>query len=361
MSFLPYHSSLGLELVFLPRRPRSRWQEWRNKNQAEAACTAFNTALWKHSIVKAYAVIEGAKPQDLFWGKADIFRSVIMSSDLQPHDAWCLEINNAPIPVWRIVKEESPIMAMLEVIYETAAALDLYPYIEQMKKDGTIIQWPTGGGHLHIGLDFWDEGAQYLPKMYHLEKAICLDFCNYPFIRWLFVQWSDNLNSAIPVDLPTANLVTKQLRSRTINRDSVTEWAHARALLCHSIKQRMARTGKPQTPTYEFRFFDMPRNVKELVLQTRFLNHWIVYWKNRVDKLREYCGTIEEREARAEWNKDVKYKLTPNYLRQLKRDMPFAQKEIQKFFERIRLDPTPYLHTWFDRSYRTRMASGTAA
>lgn len=360
MSGLPPWSTLGLELVFLPRRPRSKWQEWRDKGEAQMVCDMFNSDLCSSSIISAYAAMEGVKPLDLFWGKADIFRSVALSADPQPHDSWCLEINNAPIPIRKVINEEPLIIAVLEAIYDIAAALDLHPHIQQTKKDGTVREWPTGGGHQHVSMDFWDEGAQYFPKMYHLERGLCLDFCNHPFIRWLFSQWSDNLNSAIPVTLPTAKLVTGQLRSRATTRLSATEWVHDQALLCHSIKQRTARTGKPLVASYEFRFFDMPRNVKELVLQTQFLAHWVGYWRKRVDEMGDYANTVGIHKVRARWDEDVKYTLTPGYLKRLKRDLPFARKEMEEFFWRIGLDPQPYFSTWFDRNYRKRMAFGKA-
>ena len=357
-----YPFCIGLELTWLPKKRGTKWQEFRDKEEAQKVAEEFNRFIRLDAHIGAAAVHYAIAPFKLFVAKADTFRSLITTRDVpNTHEAWCIEINSYPLPAadffdkYSYTKtsngktrlEETSLAAALESLYLIAKSLGLHPCVIRKTKDNTLLESPTGGGHLHVSTDFWLEGASYLASLYHFERAICLDFTNHPFIRWLFCQWMDDINSGTSVKYDLAKRIQKQSRPSCpkkirISQSAASYVAHDQALNCHSIKQRMSYVGKPIMPTYEFRFFDMPRSVKELQLQVKFLSKWVSYWTS-------IAG------ARKADSLGPDYTLTPAYYLRLTKDLDFAYKEISTWFNKIGLDFAEYKELCWDRAYVRRM------
>jgi len=316
--------SIGLELTFVPKCA-GKWQEFLSLEDAEFHAALLIKALgrtFKHA--KAFLRV-----------KADPFRVVGMN---QPHNAWCIEVNTKPFGSTSFITSDalSNTRCSLSVLFYCAAKLNLHPFISKKQRDGTIKEWPTGGGHIHVGLDFLAAQSVSTLALYHIERRMCLDYANYPFIRWLFAQWFDDTNSALPYTLCEIS----RLASKPINHNTVSD-AHEATLSCHSIRQRFFDNGKSVLPTYEFRFFDMPRNVDELKLQVRFLVKWFTYCYDQMAD-------------------DVRYSLTPAYFKRLSKDSKFARIECETFFHKIGLDFADYTELCWERAYLPRMLHGKA-
>ncbi len=141
---------------------------------------------------------------------------------------------------------------------------------------------------------------------------------------------------------------SKTDKTKEVLKPGAAAWyAHERALLCHSIKQRMAYTGKHTLPTYEFRFFDMPRSVGELNLQVTFVRRWIAYWVNKI-KIKSESKDLSASLGNA-------YTLTPSYYKALTKDLSFARYEIERWFRNIGLDFGLYEDLCWNRAYVQRM------
>ena len=345
--------SHGMELTFIPKRPHSKWQEWRNQQRAQQETDLFNATLWNTDALARLSLSEGLFPvEKLIWGKADIFRSKKLSSDKQPHDSWCLEVNNEPFKSNDIVTPGTAVYQALEWVFKVAKGQGLFPCVARKRKDGTLVEFPNGGGHQHVQIDFWEEGGSFLSKLYILERRLCLDFANNPWLRWFFAQWSDNLNSTIAIGLTDLSEISKATHNITKKqrkeweRNGLDSYIHDRGLLCHSIKQRIAYTGKPVRPTMEFRFLDMPRSVEELALHTQFISSWVGHHIDAVD----------------EWGKGdfpmTHFDLTPKRFNRLTKDMGFVKGEIWRFLGEIGLDAKPYLDAFWERGYERRFRFG---
>lgn len=377
--------SHGFELTFLPRRPRSRWQEWRSYEEAKRVTDQFNTLLWANDTVKLWAAIEGIPVERAIWGKADIFRTKQLDAKAQPHESWCLEVNNHPMNTKGILGEAyfrprtmsvTPVdgrrkkertsadiledlisqaaleEAVLKRVYSTAASLGLHPHVSTTKRDGTVVDYPNGGGHQHIQIDFWDEGSLFLPRLYVLENALCIDYANNPWIRWLFAHWADDLNSLVAVNLKHLGEINRA--SNGVSAEKRADWEdhglnahiHDVSLLCHSIKQRIAVTGKPCRPTLEFRFLDMPRTMEELQMHVRFISSWVNHHRERVDR---YLG-----------GERPQFTLTPKHYRRLTRDIGYAKDHVLSFMAKIGVDGQKVVDMFWERGYLRRMRYGKA-
>jgi len=340
--------SLGIELTFLPN-PRGKWKEWRDKDEADKVVAAFNAALAqpdpRRPIKIVLSQLTTVQPSSIklpFFAKTDPFR-LSWNHWNGGHDAWCIEINGDPFTAGELAYK-SILRDDLERVYRVARQLNLHPCVTHRRGD-TLTEYPTGGGHLHVGIDMWEDGADYLPSLFAFEQAICMDYTNHPFIRWLFAQWFDNHNSKLPINRRLRASLAKILAKRRASVKSVTAFVQNRALHCDSISQRFASYGdKARYPTYEFRFFDMPRDVDELALQGRFLDMWTAYH-------------AEHSRLRLTQNKKARYTLTEHRLRRLFKDLPYARSECKRFFEEIGLDFEKY-GVFFERNYTTRSRFG---
>lgn len=343
----------GLELTFIPKRPHSKWQEWTKLERARQETDLFNATLWNTDALACLSLVEDLTPANkLIWGKADIFRSQKLSPDKQPHDSWCLEVNNEPFKSNDVITPGTAVYQALEQVFKTARNQGLSPCVVRKRKDGTLVEFPNGGGHQHVQIDFWEESGSFLSKLYMLERRLCLDYANNPWIRWLFSQWSDNLNSNIAIsstdlaeiEKATRNITKKQRKGW--ERNGLDSYVHDRALLCHSIKQRIAYTGKPVRPTFEFRFFDAPRKIEELALHTQFISSWIGHHIEIIDEWDERFSAVHH------------FDLTPQRFDRLTKDMDFVKGEIGRFFGEIGLDAEPYLDAFWERGYERRFRFG---
>lgn len=289
---------IGLELTFIPNK-KSKWKEYRSKTEARVAAAQFNSLIG--SVFKSSSS-DGTVTSPPFHAKADPFRVKYSIDPPQPHNSWCIEIGSQPLELddWvsgktatsssasspselsssrranRAPRKPLSVGMSIQAIYFIAQSLNLYPHIEVVdRKTGKVTDYPTGGGHIHTNISgFFPYGENFLKKMAILEEMLCLDYANNPWIRWLFSQWSDNSNSQIA--LRRSDLVDMvRKKNRAITREQWNGATHSLALSCHAIRARFAATGKPVYPTYEWRFFDMPRNAEELRLQLAFLFAWL--------------------------------------------------------------------------------------
>lgn len=291
----PVTIPVGLELTFIPDK-RGKWKEYRVKREAEEVAARFNALLECIFTSKSLRQKGRVSTTSPFRAKADVFRSKHSVDPIQPHSSWCIEIASQPLEIddWvsSIATETSSsgragrasarkpnlseIDTSIAAVYLAAQALGLYPHIEATNsKTGKTTDYPTGGGHIHTSIaGFFPYGDSFLQKMSILEQMLCLDYANNPWIRWLFAQWSDDSNSQIAIR--RSDLVDMACKkNRIITPEQWKGAIHSITLSCHAIRARFAATGKPVYPTYEWRFFDMPRNPEELRLQLVFLFAWI--------------------------------------------------------------------------------------
>ncbi len=344
--------SVGLELTWLPKKFK-KWPEWLIEEEAKEAAKEFAKILDKDESIINLADNLGIEPATVFIPKSDWLRHPWAARPIpQPHSSWCVEVNNYPMRVTSF--PWFPVSDGLVRLYSIANSIGLTPYVEKWSKNKKIkTEYPTGGGHLHVSLDFWDEGASYLINLWYLERAICLDYANYPFIKWLFSQWFDDQNSQLAVPLKlTKEIEETKKNDKTIDHKDIVYVIHDKTLNCHSIKQRTADTGKKVYPTWEFRFFDMPRTAKELQLQVKFLEAWLDYRIKGINELNN--------EKKTNGLDQVKYTLNSKYFTKLAKDPSFAECEIFQFFSMIGLSfiKDGFKDAFFDRNYVTRMKFG---
>lgn len=329
--------SIGLELTFVPYLP-GRWKEYRKRQDAVKAARALNRAFAAHPAIVGLSRQMSLVVRNTIWAKADIFRGYG-----QDHRAWCIEIGNRPIDAGLMLSKYTSIYRDgFGAIFQCAKKLNLHPHIEERDKDGTLIDYPTGGGHIHVSIsDIWRSSANLLLDLYHLERALCIDYVNYPTLRWLFAQWFDDNNSEA--------VVCSDSWDMTSTRDPALT-AHKGALISAGIKQRFAQTGKSVYPTWELRFFDMPRDVNELLLQVTFVYHWFSYHKNRINMWAETGKPTP-----------LKPTMTPNLYKRLTTDSRFAKQYTALFFQRIGIPSKSVraiMETFWARGYGRRKRFG---
>jgi hypothetical protein len=346
-TFYPY--SIGLELTFLPRK-RGKWQEWRSLEEAQDVTRTFNRLLWEDDYVRALSLLLDKPAEHCVWGKADIFRAPEVFAD-QPHKAWCLEVNNAPVSAPELLGGTLP-----EVLYRIAASLGLHPKVQRRKRDGTLVDYPNGGGHQHFGLDLWTPSSSNLLMLYIMEKNLCIDYANRPFIRWLLSHWSDNTNSTVAIGPSMFAAIADSLREGKPPLDTASkdQLAHDRALNCNALEQRLSHSSKATLPTLEFRFLDMPSTPAHARLHTAFLCHWM-------DRHRVYAEQWADHDTHEKALKeDLHFTLTAAKYRRLTRDLPYARAQIEAFLEEIGLKPQIYLDAFWEECYVRRMKWGKA-
>lgn len=360
---------IGLELTWVPYRRGAQWQEFRSEAEALRVAKAFNERIAKDEHIRAATAHYETTPGGLFKAKVDPFRSPVFGHS---HWAFCIEVNSpgkispkAFLPVLPDLSRSIDASAELRAVqslYQIAPTLGLRPFVSSRSKRGVTREWPTGGGHIHLSTDMWSDGSDYLLRMFNLERGLCLDYANYPFIRWLWAQWFDDTNSELPFTEEKAAELDALIGRSESKRSRALTIAHDAVLQSHSIKQRMAYTGKGTYASYEFRFFDMPRSAEELSLQVQFLVSWLRSWGQMVDAVIDEEDPKRRVKADKAYLKRVRYKLTPEYMRRLREDLPFARVEVETFFrERLGLDYSQGFSdiTW-DRAYVKRALYGKA-
>lgn len=354
--------TLGFELTFLPRK-RGQWQEYRDEDEAKRAAETLNAAFAKDTLIlQAHSAECADERLPLFTAKADPFR--VLWSPGQPHRAWCIEIHNQPIRADAILRERSAVSLALEAVYKHCRRLGLHPHIERRERDGTVLDFPTGGGHIHAGLTgFWKSGPLYLAHLRLLETSLCLDLANTPLIRWMFSQWSDDSNSTTDINRAICAEAEVSRRRKRLSRLTMVDWVHDTVLGGSSFKQRFTAGYKMATMfTWELRFFDMPRTVAELRLQVGFVNAWFGKRVQQIDAISKERVSTKRCKLAATWVKEVmSYRLTVRYWDKVVRNEGFAKEEMAAFLRRLDLDPQPYMDTFWARSYGRRRQSGTFA
>lgn len=353
----PVTLNLGFELTFLPRPSKANpWPEWRSKEQARRIAAEFNRRLRRCSAIVALKSWDKWGSTTLpVWAKEDIFRSQKLSSTPQPHDAWCIEVNNIPMCSDYLFSDMGTTQKRaVEAVFTIAAALGLVPRYEErpLKSAQPIKEFPTGGSHIHVGLDIWFTGSRSLMNLWLLERYLCLDYANHPWLRWMFGQWLDDTNHA---DALTNDQLTEvpSLRRRKISDDAINDTIHEVTLGTHSIVQRCTSKGKPPCPTMEFRFFDMVDSSDELFLHVHFLTQWISYWVRRLDafeesKVGDPLGTYI-------------FDLTPTKRARLVRDPEYAQRQARAFMAKIGVAPEivqKIIDAFWERCYIRRVKYG---
>ncbi len=354
--------ALGFELTFIPRK-RGQWQEYLDLDEAKVAASRLNTALAADPDVVQARAAEGLDDRlPLFTAKADPFR--VMWSPGQPHQAWCIEVHNQPLRACSILRTASPVSLALEALYRHARKLRLYPHIERRAKDGTVLDYPTGGGHIHVGLmGLWKGGPHYLSHLRMLETAIALDIANLPLLRWTFSQWSDDSNSNTPITRELCKEAETIRRRKRLSRMAMVDWAYGEVLSSSTFKQRFTAGYKEaQMFTWEWRMFDMPRTVAELRLQVGFLNAWLERRVQQIDAIAGAEPVRVRRKLAADWIKRVlSYRLTVREWDRLTRDEAYAQATMRVFLRELDLDPEPIMSAFWDRGYGRRRLYGTFA
>ena len=354
-NFYPVYPTVGLELTFIPNKP-GKWKEFLVKREAIEVAAEFNSKLRRSSILRRVRHAYGLGSRHLFTAKADPFRSFFAQGPTPPHESWCIEINNTPLKFNAMLVEGDCLCPShryedaLYELYDTATALQLYPHIEEKRKNGTVIDYPTGGGHLHLSTNFWTRGWEYLYRLNLLEEAWCCDYVNYPLIRWLFAQWSDDINSRAGLSPKRLNKERKRINPAEPNSSIPGIYARYFMDECSAIEARMAHNEKSVYPTYEFRFFDMPRNPKELLHQIHFLGRWT---KFHMDKIEERVKIDV-----STTNPANQITATSSYFWKLARNQSFAKEQLSSFFTTLGLDAAPYLAIWWERNYQRRMNFG---
>lgn len=353
MSSQPLDVHFGLELTFIPKK-RGAWQEFRSRDEADK----YQQKLQELIDAKTPC---GVKP---FTVKRDLFRAAsynLEDAQLQPHQSYCIEVMTQPKDFARALQgywaDKSGLggdwnfFTQINYLFEAAKSLNLHPHIERRSKNGKKIwDYPTGGGHIHTELTgLAPAGGVYHYCLYLAERAICNQFANNPWIRWLFAQWSDDTNSAVGIPYSQIDDI---LNSRVKERALLV--SHTVLLTSHSICQRLSSRAKSNYPTYEWRFFDMPRNADELYLQLRFLNNWLASTFLTTDSVDD-IGKMTPI-----WDKSV-YSLTKSEFTKLATDPKYALRVAYDFMQSIHLtddEIEAIFDAFWERNYLRRVKYG---
>lgn len=293
--------NIGLELTFLRKKPFNGKYGFTHGVGTEVA-KKFN------NLIKKLAL------SDYFYAKCEVYHL--------GNDSCLIEVKTyPPLRLYHF----DPNYGELDTLYNIADQLDLTARIIKNTKDKKIY-YPTGGGHIHIGTDFIrDRGAlpeNFLIYLNNWQTNMYTDYANRPYIKWLFAEWFDDLNSQV-------------YDYEYIKKKADPVMVLTRERLCIRPRFSMIKNLLP-LPTYEFRFFDAQRTSADVRLDVNFLEKWITYIPARK-------GTI-------------KLKITQKYFKKLK-NLRFAWGEISAFLTEIGLDPKAY-RAKFDENYTLRMKYG---
>lgn len=147
---------------------------------------------------------------------------------------------------------------------------DLVPSVSK-RRGTTVIDYPTGGCHIQYGADIFDAGINFYKQMERFHRNLYMDLANRPYIRWLFAQWSDEMNHGSIVDRNT--LVWMEDRKET--QEEIAERVYGWSFHTSSINPRFMRHGKQTYGTFEFRAFNAVENGTELAAIVKFLDAWV--------------------------------------------------------------------------------------
>ncbi len=216
-------------------------------------------------------------------------------------------------------------LSLLQRVYDAAKSMRLVP---RVRRRG--VHHPSGGGHIHAGIQhlFLDD-CNYLSYLSIFEKSICTDYANRPYIRWLFSEWFDEaLNSRVAVD-------ESDFGNADLNENVAHHWT-----LYSGIVRRFSNASKSSYSTYEHRYFDAAPNLKQLLLQVRFLEAW-----------------VNHHASLAKENKPVLFTLTKNQFKSL-RNLRLAWATISRFLRGLGLRPADY-RPFFEDQYVNRIRYGS--
>lgn len=299
--------SFGLELTFI------------GKNGESFSFSEANKIFKKFAKELKPLNKESEKFGTYFYVKVDNFR--ISNWETPKGNKYILEVNNCPMRTiyYTDFMESEHIKKFIKEIFKIADKLGLAGKVYKREKN-TLIEYPNGGGHIHVGMDLFPNDYNFLTKLCKFQENLYIDFANRPYIRWMFCQWFDNHNTK---------------KALLGDRKAVLSFSQ----LNHTIYPRFQNIGKTMYPTYEFRFFNAISDVDELVLQVKFLNKWIEYLKNQQES--------------------IPVILHINDLTRFK-NLRQSWKEISEFLKLINLNPKDY-RRFFEENYKPRMRWGELA
>ncbi len=310
----------GIELSFIPRK--GKLKEYLGKAgliEATRIANRFNREmnrvdkLWLKTN-KQYHIpfVLTAKPDTFRGGRGDNTRS------------YHIELNNrAGDYIYEGQWREANFTSYLKEIFKIGKTLGL---TTKFVRDNKF--WPTGGFHIHLGMNLFKDDGDFLMKLDRFNKSIWCDYCNRPYIKYLFDEFFDHHNSYIGVN----HQDLQDLESDNVNLFDLQSGKYA-------IQPRWQGCAKKTMPTFEFRFFDSPRNIKELIQNLEFVNKWVGFHR----------GLINE-------GKTTEFNLTKRKLDGFTK-LRDTWKEIAEFLTLLGLKPENYRGR-FDTNYKNRVKLG---
>jgi len=311
----------GIELSFIPRK--GKLKEYSGKSGAiEAIRVAdrFNKAMnrmdkiWVKKNDKDYLPF-------ILTAKADTFRG---AGDEKLPSSLHIELNNrADGLIYEGGWNRQEFTSYLKEVFKMGKSLGLTTKFVKNNK-----YWPTGGFHVHLGMNLFKDDGRFLAKLDLFNQNIWTDYCNRPYIKWMFDEFFDNHNSYIGVN----HFDLEQLESYNVNLMDLQSSKYA-------LQPRWQSSLKRIMPTIEFRFFDSPANPKELVENLEFVSAWTGYHVNRVNE-----------------GKTTEFNLTKEKLNGFKK-LKNTWREISEFLTLLGLKPENYRKR-FDTNYKNRVKLG---
>jgi hypothetical protein len=267
--------------------------------------------------------------------KIDTFRSPIDGNEESRQ--WHIELINlnrthfikrySSGPSLESENEAEYLRGIFEICQKFGLTTKIQPKLD--KKKNQLIYHPTGGFHIHLGMDLFPAGKNFLSLLDRFNKNLWTDYCNRPYIKWLFDEWFDNHNSMIGVN--HSDLV--EIENGNLD--------HLDLQTCKfAINPRYQHNGKPLYPTFEFRFFDSPSTVSEFFENIDFIDKWTEY----------HIGLIEANVS------PLAFILDDKRLESFS-DLDKTWTEISLFLETLKLKPEIYKPR-FDTNYSNRVKVG---
>ncbi len=310
----------GIELSFIPRK--GKLKEYSGKSGAKTAlkmASRFNTAM--NRMDKIWSKKNGIDYLPfILTAKADTFRGGGNGLPSSLH----IELNNrADGLIYEGAWGGKWFKSYLKEVFQVGKSLGLTTKFTRGNK-----YWPTGGFHVHLGMNLFADDGQFLEKLNRFNQSIWTDYCNRPYIKWLFDEFFDHHNSYIGAN----HFDLEQIESGNCDLMDLQPAKYA-------IQPRWQSSLKKIMPTMEFRFFDSPANPKELVENLDFISAWVSFHINRVNE-----GRITE------------FSLTKEKLNGFTK-LRKTWKEIAEFLTLLGLNPENYRKR-FDTNYRNRVKMG---
>jgi len=303
----------GLELTFIPIKGKP----YRSRCAAEKVANTFNKLFPK--VIKDFYKIK-AKPDILSLQKIE----------------YCVEVE-CQVEI-SYISDIDKYGGVFNIIFAASKALNLTSRIIK-ENPNEVLYYPTGGGHLHVGLEEICGSSTSTLKILKLETALLDIFLKNPFIYSMFQEPFDDKN-CFPFDYHRfADIVDK-------NDEGFTESLKKEFFNYNYIFQPRYTTNKKTSyPTFEFRLFSSQNNAEELKSDIVFLCSLIRYARLS-DKpslsYQDYLADIKRLWA---------------YKKKLK-EIKFAKREVRKFFERINCPWCNEYEKKFERNYVVRKEFG---